>query len=63
MTGVMNFKAWMVANNIKQKEIANLLGLSIYATNLKVNGKLDFSLPQIKKICDTYGISADIFLV
>ena len=62
MTEVMTFKAWLAANDISQKEIAELLGLSQQSVYLKTNGKTDFSLPQIKKICDKYGVSADIFL-
>lgn len=62
MDKMLSFKGWMVENNIKQSEIAELLGLSIQSVNLKVNGKQDFSLPQISAICGKYGISADIFL-
>lgn len=62
MGQILSFKAWMVANNIKQSEIAELLDISLQSVNLKVNGKQDFTLPQVKKICERYGISADIFL-
>lgn len=59
---MLSFKAWMVENNIRQKEIADLLGISLQSVNLKVNGKIDFTLPQVSTICGKYGISADIFL-
>lgn len=59
---MLSFKAWMVENNIRQKEIADLLGISLQSVNLKVNGKIDFTLPQVSAICGKYGISADIFL-
>jgi putative transcriptional regulator len=62
MGQILSFKAWMVANNIRQNEIAELLDISLQSVNLKVNGKQDFTLPQVKKICERYGISADIFL-
>lgn len=62
MEQILSFKGWMVENNIKQSEIAELLGISLQSVNLKVNGKQDFSLPQISTICGKYGISADIFL-
>lgn len=62
MTETMTFKAWLVINKVSQRELADLLGLSQQSVYLKVNGKVDFTLPQIKKICDTYGVSADIFL-
>lgn len=56
------FKGWCVARGIRQKEIADLLGLGIQSVNNKLNGKEDFTLPQIKTICTHYNISADIFL-
>lgn len=62
MKQMLGFKAWMVENNIRQAEIADLLGISLQSVNLKVNGKQDFTLPQISSICGKYGISADIFL-
>lgn len=62
MDKILSFKGWMAENNIKQSEIAELLGISIQSVNLKVNGKLDFSLPQVRTICERYGVSADIFL-
>lgn len=62
MEQTLSFKGWMAENKIKQTEIAELLGISIQSVNLKVNGKLDFSLPQVRTICAKYGISADIFL-
>lgn len=62
MNQVLSFKGWMAENNVKQYELAELLGISLQAVNLKVNGKLEFSLPQVRTICAKYGISADIFL-
>lgn len=56
------FKAYMIANNIRQKEIAELLGISITSVNMKLNGKQDFSLAQVRTLCEKYNISADIFL-
>lgn len=58
----LKFKAWLAENRIKQKEIMELLDLSRTSIDKKVNGKEDFTLPQIRTICDKYGISADIFL-
>lgn len=59
---MLTFKAWMVSNDIKQAEIAELLCISLQAVNLKVNGKQEFTLPQVRMICQKYGISADLFL-
>ena len=58
----LEFKAWLAAHKVKQKELAELLDLSPYSVYKKVNGKEDFTLPQIRTICEKYGISADIFL-
>ena len=57
------FKGYCVANGIKQKELADLLGLSISVINQKMNGRLDWTLEQVKTLCKHYGISADIYFV
>ena len=56
------FKAWMAYNRIRQKDLRALLGLSATSINKKVNGKEDFTLPQIRTICNAYHVSADIFV-
>lgn len=55
----MRFKMWLVENRVTQRSIAKLLEISITATNRKVNGKEDFSLDQVRKICREYDVSAD----
>lgn len=57
----LKFKAWLVENGIKQKDVADLLGISVENLNAKVNGKQNFTLAQVKTICEKYGISADLF--
>ena len=59
---MLQFKAWLVSNGVKQTEIAELLSISLQAVNEKVNGKKEFTMPQVRTICKTYGISADLFL-
>lgn len=55
-----NFKIFMLINNIKQKEIADLLGITESNVSLKINKKnQDFTKKQVKIICDHYQISAD----
>ena len=56
------FKGWCAAHNIKVKDIAVLLDIAPNNAGEKLSGKQNFTLPQIKKICETYGVSADIFL-
>ncbi len=57
------FKAYCVENGIKQKELADLLGLSVSNVNSKLNGRLKWTLEQVKTLCQHYGISADIYFV
>ena len=59
----LKFKAWLVENNIKQKDVADLLEISIENLNAKVNGRQNFTLSQVKKLCETYNISADLFFI
>ena len=56
------FKGWCAAHNINVKDIAELLDIEPNNASEKINKKQNFTLPQIKLICETYGISADIFL-
>lgn len=58
----LRFKGWLAENGIKQKDIAELLEIDISNVNEKINGKQEFTVAQIRTICQTYGISADIFL-
>ena len=62
MPQALTFKGWMVQNHISQRELADLLEISLQSVNLKVNGKQEFTLPQISKICGHYHISADLFI-
>lgn len=57
----MKFKAWLVENNISQRELAAFLGISVVAVNRKLNGSEDFTVKQIRAICEKYGLSADEF--
>lgn len=56
------FKGWCAAHNIKVKDIAEILDIHPNNASEKINGKQQFTLPQIKIICTTYGVSADIFI-
>ena len=57
-------KAFLVQNNIAQKELAKLLGKSTPALNQNINGTGgDFSIKEIRLICNTYHISADLFFL
>lgn len=59
----LKFKAWLVEHNIKQKDLAKLLDITPENLSAKLNGKQDFTLAQVKIICSTYHISADVYFV
>ena len=58
------FKAWMAENGVKQKHLAELLGKQVSTISAKLNGESgDFSMPEVRKICETYNISSDTYFV
>ena len=60
---MLKFKAYLVENGIKQKEVSDLLGLTLPCFNRKLNGKEPFTFEQIKTICKHYNISADEYFI
>lgn len=60
---MLKFKGYCTEHGIKQKEIAELLGISVGSVNRKINGKEKFTLEQVKIICAHYGISADEYFI
>ena len=60
---MLKFKAFCVENNIRQREIADVLGITVSRANRKLNGKDPFTLEQVKTLCKTYSLSADIYFV
>ena len=60
---MLKFKAYCTEHKIKQKEIAELLGITVQSVNRKINGHEPFTLEQVKIICTHYGISADEYFV
>lgn len=58
------FKGFMVENDIKQEEVADLIGVtrSTFNTKLNRNG-LDFSLKEVRKICLKYNLDANNFFL
>jgi len=56
------FMGYLKENNIKLRELSDLLGgTTISTTSMKNNGWADYSMREINKICDAYKISADMF--
>lgn len=58
------FKAFMAENNIRQEDLANLLGKSIPTVNQNLNGTGgDFSMGEVRTICLEFNISSDEYFV
>lgn len=55
------FKGFLVENKIRQRTIADLLGISPVTLNQKINGYLHFTFDEVEKICDAYSINPEIF--
>lgn len=51
------FIAYMNTHNITQKEIGHVLGITTGDVNLKLNGKADFTVDEVRKLCQFYKIS------
>lgn len=54
-------KAYFVENGIKQKEVAELLGISRVTLSYKLNRyrNYDFTLKEVRKFCSRYNLPAD----
>lgn len=59
----LKFKGFCAEHNIRQKEIAEILGITVTNVNEKINGKQQFTLDQIRILCQTYSISADEYFI
>lgn len=59
----LRFKGYCAEHNIRQKEIADLLGINQSNTNEKMNGKQNWTLDQIRILCKRYNISADDYFI
>ena len=47
----------------QQKEIADLLKITVESVNKKINGKEPFTFEQVKTLCNHYQISADVYFI
>ena len=59
----LKFKGWLAENKIKQADVAKILAITPELTNAKINGREDFTLAQVRKLCEYYKLSADDFFV
>lgn len=60
---MLRFKGYCAEHNIKQKEIAELLDITLENVNAKMNGRLEFTLAQVKTLCNHFNISADYYFL
>lgn len=64
MVKYVKLKQFMLEKDIDRNDIAELLGIGVNLVSSKLNkDNIDFTLPQIKKICSTYKISADTYFI
>lgn len=61
LKGYPKVKGYLVAHGIRQKEVADILGMTVSTFNNKLNGIGDFTISDVKKMCIELGIEADIF--
>lgn len=58
------FKAFLVENGIKQKDVAKTLGITNATFNAKLNRNgSDFTIKQVRILCKEFNISADEFFL
>lgn len=57
-------KGYLIENDIKQEEVANLLGITRTTFNTKLNRNgLDFSLSEVRKLCVEFNLDANEFFL
>ena len=61
MSGYPKVKGYLVEHGIKQKDVAKLLGMTVTTVNNKLNGIGDFSMEQVRIMCNTLGIESELF--
>ncbi len=63
-TPYTKFKALLNERGVKQHEVAVILGKSRFAVNQNLNGTGgDFSLTEVRILCNEFKISADQFFI
>lgn len=64
MVKYLKFKQFLIENNIKRKDIAKLLGISLTLTSSKLNtNKDDFTLKQIRTLCNKYDLDSNVYFI
>lgn len=64
MVKYVKFKQFLVENDIKRKDIAKLLGISLTLISSKLNtNKDDFTLKQIRILCNKYDLDSNVYFI
>lgn len=58
----LRVKGFLVENDIRQREVAEMLSISPVTLNQKLNGYLHFSFGEVEKMCEEYNIRPELFL-
>ena len=60
--GYTKLKAYFIEKGLRQKEVAKELGIGRATLNCKINRKkADFTLNEVRKLRDTFGVDPSIF--
>lgn len=51
----------MAEKNVRQADLANFLGISVNCFSAKINGKVDFKVSELNKICEFLAVRPEIF--
>lgn len=62
MIDLGEIKACMARNDHKQKDIANILGLSSNSVNQKIQGKREFTVQELAMLAKTYDVDINLFI-
>lgn len=54
-----NIKALRVARDLRQEDVAKILGISLNSYNNKENGRRDFSLQEANSLAELFGYSIE----
>lgn len=56
---IQNLRKLMRANHVKQRELADVLGVSEQAVSDKFHGRTNFTLRDLSRIADYFDVSLD----
>lgn len=62
MIDLGEIKACMARKGHKQKDIANILGLSNNSVNQKIQGKREFTVQELAILAETYDVNINLFI-